>query len=142
MLHFLFIYRLPFLHSRNSLQLHFAVQLSQLMILWYLSHRRPSEAQASLRIRGVSPEPSLFANMKYGSRWRVRPKISHLAHWIAAHARLNNGFTEDEKCHNLMSWLNYRFSIFMIGIVVVMIFGSKMFHCFCCFPLSDNKDIL
>ena len=27
----------------------------------------------------VSPEPSLFAHMKYGSRWRVQPKIRHLA---------------------------------------------------------------
>ena len=26
------------------------------------------------RICAVSPEPSLFAHMKYGSRWRVRPK--------------------------------------------------------------------
>ena len=26
---------------------------------------------------------------------------------MAAHARLKNGFTEDEKCHNLMSWLNW-----------------------------------
>ena len=26
-------------------------------------------------------------------------------HWIAAHARLKNEFTEDEKCHNLMKWL-------------------------------------
>ena len=30
-------------------------------------------------IRAVSPEPSLFANIKYGSRRRVRPKIGHLA---------------------------------------------------------------
>ena len=53
-------------------------ELSQLMRLWYLSHRRPVKAQA----RGsgaVSPEPSLFAHMKYGSRRRVRPKIRHLA---------------------------------------------------------------
>ena len=27
-------------------------------------------------------------------------------HWMAVHARLNNEFTEDEKCHNLMSWLS------------------------------------
>ena len=26
---------------------------------------------------------------------------------MAAHARLKNEFMEDEKCHNLMSWLNY-----------------------------------
>ena len=54
-------------------------QMSQLMRLWYLSYRRPAKAQASLRIRAVSPEPSLFAHMKYGSRWRVRPNIRHLA---------------------------------------------------------------
>ena len=49
------------------------------MILWCLSHRRPAKAQASLRIRAVSPEPSLFTHMKCGSRRRVRQKIKHLA---------------------------------------------------------------
>ena len=48
--------------------------MSQLMRLWYLSHRRPAKTQASLRIRTVSPELSLFAHMKYGSRQRVWPK--------------------------------------------------------------------
>ena len=52
-------------------------KLCQLMRLWYLSHRRP--AKASLLIRAVSPEPSPFAHMKYGSRRRFRPKIRHLA---------------------------------------------------------------
>ena len=46
---------------------------------WYLSHKRSAKAQASLRIRAVSPEPSLFVHMNYGSRRRVRPKIRHLA---------------------------------------------------------------
>ena len=54
-------------------------KMSQLMRLWYLSHRRPAKAQASLRIHAVSPEPSLFAHMKYGSRQKVRPKNRHLA---------------------------------------------------------------
>ena len=49
------------------------------MRLWYLSHRWPAKAQASLQIRAVSPEPSLFAHIKYGSRWSVRPKVKHLA---------------------------------------------------------------
>ena len=53
--------------------------LSHLMRLWHLSHRRPAKAQMSLRIRAVSPEPSLFAYMKYGRRRRVLPKIRHLA---------------------------------------------------------------
>ena len=55
------------------------MQLSQLMRLWYLSHRQPAKAQASLHIQAVSPELLLFAHMKYGSRRRVRPKIWHLA---------------------------------------------------------------
>ena len=49
------------------------------MRLWYLSHWRPATAQASLRIRAVSPEPSLFAHMKYRNSRRVRPKLRHLA---------------------------------------------------------------
>ena len=52
---------------------------NRLMRLRYLSHRRPAKAQASLRIRAVSPEPSLFAHMNYGNRWWVRPKSWHLA---------------------------------------------------------------
>ena len=28
-------------------------------------------------------------------------------HWMAAHARLKNEFTEDEKYHNLMRRLNF-----------------------------------
>ena len=44
-----------------------------------LSHRRPAKAQASLRIRAVSPQPSLFAYIKYGSGRRVGSKIRHLA---------------------------------------------------------------
>ena len=43
------------------------------MRLWYLSHRWPAKAQASLRILAVSPEPSLFAHINYGSRRRVQP---------------------------------------------------------------------
>ena len=53
--------------------------MSHLMRSWYLPHRRPAKAPAHLRICAVSPEPSLLAHMKYGSRWRVRPKFRHLA---------------------------------------------------------------
>ena len=54
------------------------INILQLMRLWYLSHRWPLKAQVSLRILPVSPQPSLFAH-EYGSRWRVLPKIRHLA---------------------------------------------------------------
>ena len=42
------------------------LNLSQLMRLWYLSHRWPAKVQES--ICTVSPELLLFAHMKYGSR--------------------------------------------------------------------------
>ena len=73
------------------------------MRLWYLSHRLPAKAQASLCIRAVSPERSLFGHIKYGSRQRVHQKIRHLAPQDA-HALLKNEFTEDEKSHNRMRW--------------------------------------
>ena len=33
-------------------------------------------------------------------------KSDNQPHWKAAHAHLKNEFTEDEKYHNLMRWLN------------------------------------
>ena len=82
--------------------------MSQLMRLWYLSLRRPAKTQASLRIRAISPDLSLFAHMKYGRRRRVWPKIGHLSPLdIAAHMRLKNEFTEAEKYHDLMRWLKW-----------------------------------
>ena len=61
--------------KKSTLSLNFPdAHMSQLMRLWYLSHRRPAKAQASLRSRAVSPAPSLFAHIKYGRR----PKIRHL----------------------------------------------------------------
>ena len=79
------------------------------MRLWYLSHRRPAKAQVSLRFRADSPEPSLFAHMKYGSRRRGRPKIRYLATPDGCTCAFEHEFTEDEKYHNLMRWLNYRY---------------------------------
>ena len=75
------------------------------MRLWYLSHRRPAKAQASLRICAVSSEPSLFTHMKYG-RDEGSDQISDIySHWMVAHVCLKDEFTEDEKYHNLRRWL-------------------------------------
>ena len=52
--------------------------MSQHTRLWYLSHMRTAKAQARLRIREVTPEPSLFAHMSYRTRRGFRPRISHL----------------------------------------------------------------
>ena len=77
---------------------------SQIMKLWYLSHRRPAKAQARLR-RAVSPEPSLFTHMKYGHGRRVRAKLRHLTPLDGWACHLKNAFTENETYHNIMIWL-------------------------------------
>ena len=107
---------------------HGILYLSQLMRLWYLSHRWPAKAQASLRIRTVSPEPSLFAYMKYRSRQGVWPKIRHLSRWMAANELLKNEFTEDKKCHNLICdvWLKQ--------------FQHSSSQCFSSIPKADSND--
>ena len=63
--------------------------MSQLMRLWYLSYRRPVKSQAS------SPEPSLYAHMKYGSRRRIQRKSSptgwlHMQVWKMSLRRMES----------------------------------------------------
>ena len=64
-------------HLRPSMPRRLNEPAHEIMVL--ITHRRPAKAQASLPIRSVSPEPSLAAHIKYGSRRMVRPKIRHLA---------------------------------------------------------------
>ena len=105
------------------------LEMGQLMRLWYLSHRRPAKAQA---IRAVSPEPSLFSQMWYGNKQRVRPKIRHLAHWMAAHARLKNVFTEDGNYHNHMTWLIFfSFIFFQLCYLLFLPNLSQVFRMVC-----------
>ena len=40
---------------------------------------------------------------------------------MAAHAHLKNEFTEDEKCHNLMSWLKLTFLRQKVDIALVIV---------------------
>ena len=47
--------------------------------IWYLSPMRAAKAQASLRIRAVSPEPSLLAHTSSESRGTFRQKARSLA---------------------------------------------------------------
>ena len=47
--------------------------------IWYLSHMRAAKVQASLRIRAVSPEPSLLAHTSSESRGTFRQKTRSLA---------------------------------------------------------------
>ena len=66
--------------------------------IWYLSHMRAAKVQASLRIRAVSPEPSLLAHTSSESRGTFRRKARSLAPlngWACAVKVCHDGMLED-----------------------------------------------
>ena len=112
------------------------------MRLWCLSHRRPAKTQVSLHICADSPEPSLIAHIKYGSRRRVQPKIRHLAPLDGCVCTFEEWVTENEKSHNLMRWLKcelilqqtlkikwYLFSLKKIGHTFISIRANVWQNC-------------
>ena len=65
--------------------------------IWYLSPMRAAKIQASLRIRAVSPEPSLLAHTSNESRGTFRQKARPWPRWMAGHAQLKFVMTECSK---------------------------------------------
>ena len=66
--------------------------------IWYLSHMRAAKVQASLRIRAVSPEPSLLAHTSSESKGTFRQKTRSLAPlngWACAVEICHDGMLED-----------------------------------------------
>ena len=66
--------------------------------IWYLSPMRAAKVQASLRIRAVSPEPSLLAHRSSESRGTFRQKSRSLAPlngWACAVKNCHDGMLED-----------------------------------------------
>ena len=66
--------------------------------IWYLSPMRAAKVQASLRIRAVSPEPSLLAHTSSESRGTFRQKARSLAtlnSWACAVKICHDGMLED-----------------------------------------------
>ena len=66
--------------------------------IWYLSPMRAAKVQASLRIRAVSPEPSLLAHTSSESRGTFRQKARSLAPlngWACAVKICYDGMLED-----------------------------------------------
>ena len=66
--------------------------------IWYLSPMRAAKVQASLRIRAVSPEPSLLAHTSSESRGTFRQKARSLAPlngWACAVKICHDGMIED-----------------------------------------------
>ena len=120
--------------DRKQAEIRIKVYMSQLMRLRYLSHRRPVKAQASLRIRAVSPQPALFAHMKYGSRRRVRPQIRHLVsldccacrfeEWVYGGRKVSKS---REMAHiGFIYWerADFPLQVFVLGVCVLFPFGA------------------
>ena len=66
--------------------------------IWYLYPMRAAKVQASLRIRAVSPEPSLLAHTSSASRGTFRQKARSLAPlngWACAVEICHDGMLED-----------------------------------------------
>ena len=66
--------------------------------IWYLSPMRAAKVQASLRVRAVSPEPSLLAHTSSESRGTFRQKARSLAPlngWACAVKICHDGMLED-----------------------------------------------
>ena len=55
------------------------LHLDRVKRIWYLSPMRAAKVQASLRIRAVSPEPSLLTHTSSESRGTFRQKARSLA---------------------------------------------------------------
>ena len=82
--------------------------------IWYLSLMRAAKVQASLRIRAVSPEPSLLAHTSSESRGTFRQKARSLAPlngWACAVKICHDGMLEDtnslDGAHIAASLLSY-----------------------------------
>ena len=73
-------------------------QLDRVKRIWHLSPMRAAKVQASLRIRAVSPEPSLLAHTSSESRGTFRQKTRSLAPlngWACAVKVCHDGMLED-----------------------------------------------
>ena len=76
----------------------FIYYLGRVKRIWYLSPMRAAKVQASLRIRAVSPEPSLLAHTSSETRGTFRQKarsLSHLNGWACAVKICHDGLLED-----------------------------------------------
>ena len=87
--------------------------LDRVKRIWYLSPMRAAKVQASLRIRAVSPEPSLLAHTSSESRGTFRQKARSLASlngWACAVTTCHDGMLEDTNSldgAHLLKWLLY-----------------------------------
>ena len=92
------VLKCPFLRNNKNSNNGKILYLDRVKRIWYLSPMRAAKVQASLRIRAVSPEPSLLAHTCSESRGTFRQKARSLAPlngWACAVKICNDGMLED-----------------------------------------------
>ena len=119
--------------------------------IWYLSPMLAAKVQASLRIRAVSPEPSLLAHTSSESRETFRQKARSLAplnDWACAVENCHDGMLEDTNSLDgarmflssvCLSGLEKVFKkcLFNFRIFLVTLLVEKEFqHCLICWRLT------
>ena len=80
------------------------ITLDRVKRIWYLSPMRAAKVQASLRIRAVSPEPSLLAHNK---QWVKSNLQTESRIWMAGHAQLKFVMTECSKTQIRLTGLTF-----------------------------------
>ena len=79
------------------------LQMDRVKRIWYLSPMRAAKVQARLRIRAVSPEPSLLSHTSSESRGPFRQNARSLAPlngWECAVKICHDGMLEDTNSHD------------------------------------------
>ena len=106
--------------------------------IWYLSPMRAAKVQASLRIRAVSPEPSLLAHTSSESRGTFRQKARSLAPlngWACAVKICHDGMFEDtnsfdgaqmnQKVPYFKKQYLFSYAAFLISFAILLILSEK-----------------
>ena len=102
---------------------------------WYLSPMRATKVQASLRIRAVSPEPSLLAHTSSESRGTFRQKARSLAPlngWACAVEMCHEGMLEDTNSLD-RAQIFFMSSLFCFVLFLLFIIISCLFDFTCTF---------
>ena len=108
--------------------------------IWYLSPMRAAKVQASLRIRAVSPEPSLLAHTSSESRGTFRQKArspAPLNGWTCAVKICHDGMLEDTNslggahiiCHRLTSGFRLYMSCILVKHLQDNVRVSELIKC-------------
>ena len=94
-------------------------QMGRAKRTWYLSPMRAAKVQASLRIRAVSPEPSLLAHTSSESRGTFRQKARSLASlngWACTVEICHGGMLEDT---NSLDWAQMIVTLNKVDLYVI-----------------------